>query len=152
MRINEVWELNGLTSLKYVQQAVAGRAGETIAVRLTPEPVPEWRQAAAAARAAVAAAGGDSSDSEGELTAQERAELLSQLEQLDSRAKQAKQVRVRCACRWGRWVRRAGCGWLQQAKQVRRLRLVIEQRVSAAPDAAARRRVCTAGGSARAVV
>lgn len=88
-----MWELTGrLTSLKYVQQAISGRAGDSITVRLTPQPVPEWRQAAEAARAAVAAAGGDSSDGEGELTAAERAELLVQLESMDARAKQAKQV------------------------------------------------------------
>lgn len=65
---------------------------DTIAVRLTPDPAPEWLQAAASARAVVAAAGGATS-AEGEaLTAAERAELLAQLSSMDASAQGAKKA------------------------------------------------------------
>lgn len=86
-----VWELNGLASLKYVKQAVDGRALDTINVRLTGEPLPEWQQAVAAARQAVAeASGGSSSEGEEELSAAEKAELLLQLERMNESAQQRK--------------------------------------------------------------
>lgn len=92
IRAGEIWDIGGLASLRYVRQAVEGRAMDTIAVRLTPDPAPEWLQAAASARAVVAAAGGATS-AEGEaLTAAERAELLAQLSSMDASAQGAKKA------------------------------------------------------------
>ena len=106
-----MWELNGLASLKYTRQAIEGRALNSITVRVTADVLPEWRQATDAARAALG------SDSEGEeLSAEERAELLVQLdrmhesatarraaareEKLDTRRalELDNQVRIICAC------------------------------------------------------
>lgn len=88
VRQSELWELNGLASLKYCKQAIDGRAGVNINVRLTGEILPEWRQAAAAARAAL----GSSSSDEDELTADERTELLSQLKGMHEVATQRRQA------------------------------------------------------------
>ncbi len=88
VRFNEVWTLNGLTSLKYVRQAIEGRAGETMNFCVTVEPVPEWRQAVAAARAAV---GSDATTGDEPLTAAEKAEVQKQLERMQADAVQLKQ-------------------------------------------------------------
>ncbi|KAL4443687.1 hypothetical protein ABPG75_011424 [Micractinium tetrahymenae] len=92
IRAGEIWDIGGLASLRYVRQAVEGRALDTIAVRLTTDPAPEWQQAAAAARATVAAAGGATSTEGEQLTADERAELLAQLASMDASAQGAKKA------------------------------------------------------------
>lgn len=65
---------------------------DTITVRLTTDPAPEWQQAAAAARAAVAAAGGATSAEGEELTADEQKELLARLASMDASAQGAKKA------------------------------------------------------------
>lgn len=62
IRATEVWELNQLASLKYVRQAVSGRAGETINVRVTEDTAPEWKQALAKATARLGDGNGASVD------------------------------------------------------------------------------------------
>ena len=55
IRRGELWELNSASSVRYVRQAVRMRVADTIALRLTAQPIGEWRDALAAAAAARAA-------------------------------------------------------------------------------------------------
>ncbi|PSC72910.1 seed maturation family [Micractinium conductrix] len=84
LRQGEIWEFNSLASLKYTKQMIDGRAGPTIQVRLTPDPVEEWQAAEARARTALGA-----DVAAPALAAAVRAEL----EQLSSAANAAKQAR-----------------------------------------------------------
>lgn len=98
IRQSEVWELNGLASIKYVRQAISGRSLETLNVRLSPKPVPEWGQAVEAARAA---GGGEGYGAE--LTAGELAAVQAQLERMQEEAEERKK-----AVRMGKVERRQG--------------------------------------------
>ncbi|PRW57053.1 glutamate receptor-interacting [Chlorella sorokiniana] len=92
LRSGEVWELNGLASLKYVRQMVDGRAAASISVRLTGEPLPEYQQALAAARATAAASGSETSGDDEPLTAAEAAALAAQLDAMNDQATARKQA------------------------------------------------------------
>jgi hypothetical protein len=98
IRQSEVWELNGLASIKYVRQAISGRSLETLNVRLSPKPVPEWGQAVEAARAA---GGGEGYGAE--LTVGELAAVQAQLERMQEEAEERKK-----AVRMGKVERRQG--------------------------------------------
>ncbi|KAL4423193.1 hypothetical protein ABPG77_000326 [Micractinium sp. CCAP 211/92] len=55
VRRTEMWELNPQASLRYTRQAIRMRVADSIVLRLTAQPIPEWADLVAAQRAAAAA-------------------------------------------------------------------------------------------------
>lgn len=56
VRRTEMWDLNAQASLRYVRQAIRMRVSESIELKLSAAPIPEWQQVVTARRAAATAA------------------------------------------------------------------------------------------------
>ncbi len=81
-----MWDLNGLASLKYVKQAIEGRGPDSINLKLSAEPIPEWRAAVEAAQRAAEAAGATPGRQPS------AAELQAEIERMQAATVQAKQA------------------------------------------------------------